>query len=131
VTTSTADTTETADTETPDQPVQAVPRDGRWGIIQLMGHKAIAGRVTPDELLGGGTMLVQTPSSDGVTLRKEQSFQPSGSALYLANWRTREETLNWLYPPVQLALTRTLLDDADDEDLYDEDPDDEDDEAPL
>jgi hypothetical protein len=103
------------------EPTQAVPTDGRWGVIQLMGHKTIAGRVTPDPLLGGGTMLVQTPAIDGVTLRKEQSFQPSSGALYLATWGSREEVLDILYPPIptQFALTRT--DEYDRGDLDDDD----------
>jgi hypothetical protein len=104
------------------EPPQAVPTDGRWGVIQLMGHKTIAGRVTPDPLLGGGTMLVQTPGTDGVTLRKEQSFQPSSGALYLANWYSREEVLDILYPPIrtQFALTRSDEHDPEDEDDDDE-----------
>jgi hypothetical protein len=103
----TTDTTN-PDASTPEETTEAIPADGRWGIIQLMGYKTIAGRAIPDELLGGGTVLVQTPAADGVTLRKQQSFQPSGSALYLATWCSREEVLDFLYPPVrqQAALTR-------------------------
>lgn len=104
--------------ETPAGPVEAVPRDGRWGVIQLMGHKTIAGRVTPDTLLGGGTMLVQTPGPDGITLVKEQTFQPSGSALYLASWGTRQKVLDALYPPIRTGyeLTAGGVDPDDDED---------------
>ena len=112
-------------TETPAEatPPQAVPTDGRWGVIQLMGHKTIAGRVIPDPLLGGGTMLVQTPALDGVTLRKEQSFQPSSGALYLATWGSRQEVLDILYPPVrtQFALTRPDEDGLEDQDDEDDD----------
>jgi hypothetical protein len=98
------------------EPKEAVPADGRWGVISLMGHKTIAGRVVPDPLLGGGTMLVQTPALDGVTLRQQQTFQPSSGALYLATWGSREEVLDILYPPVRSAYELTRPDDEDDED---------------
>ncbi len=105
----------------PVEPVEAVPADGRWAIVALMGHKTIAGRVTVDELLGGGTVLVQTPAADGVTLRTARSFNPATS-LYLANWCTRDEVLRFLYPPVpayQLALTSPEAEgDDEDEDLF-------------
>jgi hypothetical protein len=112
-------TTETTgDTEASPEPVEAVPADGAWAVIQLMGHKTIAGRVSPDLLLGGGTVLVETPEPDGVTLRKRQSFHPS-TGLYLASYYSRQEVIDHLYPPVrhQLELTRgTQVEQEDEED---------------
>jgi hypothetical protein len=122
-------TTETTD-QTTDQtteatvepePREVVPTDGVWAVIHLMGRKTIAGRVSRDELLGGGTVLVETPALDGVTLVRRQSFNPA-SSLYLAEYCSRAEVLARLYPPVntQLALTRADEADASYDDAYDD-----------
>jgi hypothetical protein len=102
---------------------RAVPRDGRWAVVQLMGHKTIAGRIAQDELLSGA-LLVQTPEADGITLRREYAFNPSGPALYLLSYYSREEVLRLLYPPSPLQLTAPEYeDDPDEEDLDEDNPD--------
>jgi hypothetical protein len=109
----TTETTEQAAAEEPE-PTEVVPRDGRWGVFSLMGHKVIAGRASRDELLGGGTVLVLTPEPDGISLAKARTFNPSTS-LYLAEWCSRQEVLDFLYPKVQTAYQLTAGQDPDEE----------------
>jgi hypothetical protein len=110
----TTETTEQPTAEATAEPTEVVPRDGRWGVFSLMGHKVIAGRASRDELLGGGTVLVLTPGPDGISLAKARTFNPSTS-LYLAEWCSRQEVLDFLYPPISDRYELTASPDSDEE----------------
>ena len=55
-----------------DQPFQ------QWAIVELMGHRRMAGLVTEQEIAGHGMLRIDVPQEDGTTVT--QFYSPS--ALY-------------------------------------------------
>ena len=57
---------------------EAVP--GGWAIVELMGHRQTAGRITEVELGGAKMLRVDTPRPDGAEVVVSQFYAAGGAA---------------------------------------------------
>lgn len=112
-------------TATHETPVEGA---ARWAIVELMGHKRLAGRISEVTEFGVAMIRIDVPGPDG-TIVASPCY--SGAALYGVTPCTeaaarREAGRTWNMPgPVQLALPAPREDGVDitEVDLDDEDGD--------
>lgn len=60
-----------------------------WAILELMGHRRLAGLVTEQEIAGGNFIRIDIPSDDPETVHATQFYSPA--AVYCIT-PTNEET---------------------------------------
>ena len=103
---------------------QTEPFEG-WAIVELMGHRQTAGKVSTVTIAGAEMLRVDTPGPDGVPLATQYY---GGAAVYCLTpcdmntaMRAIEEAYN-LPPPIRLALDQArrrreppLIEDQDDD----------------
>ncbi len=80
---------------------QVEPTYEGWALVELMGHRRTAGKVTEVELAGAKVLRVDTPNADGETVATQ--FY-GGSALYCLTPCEEETVMKWLNGPERWGL---------------------------
>lgn len=100
------------------------PAFDEWAVIELMGHRKLAGRVTEQQIAGAGFLRLDVPGDD-TNAAVTQLYAPS--AVYAIHPTSeaiaRHVASQWRYQPVsrwELAAAAPAKTDDDAED-YDED----------